>query len=210
MLDDIFGVFATMFSGKSAMDGVNPFREKIGQQVGIAGFSIKDSPQYADGFNYSTFDDEGNLRKEFSLIENGVLKSFYHNSATANFHKVSNNACGSRSPKGTLGVSGTQQVVSLGKATDEEVHKGRYLNIISLQGLHSGADPLSGDFSFGASGYLCENGNTLEAVKGITISGNFYQLLKEIALIGNQMKSNGYKTFFSPDIRFSGLNIAGK
>ena len=29
MLDDIFGVFSTMFSGKSAVDGVNPYREKI-------------------------------------------------------------------------------------------------------------------------------------------------------------------------------------
>ena len=210
MLDDIFGVFSTMFSGKSAMDGVNPYREKIGQQVGVSGLSIKDCPQYADGFNYSTFDDEGSLRKEFSLIENGVLKSFYHNSATAKFHNVENNGSAARSPKGTLGIGGTQQVISLGTSTEEELKKGKYLNIISLQGLHSGADALSGDFSFGASGYLCEDGQVIGPVKGITISGNFYHLLKEIALIGNQMKSNAYSTFFSPELRFSNLNVAGK
>ena len=210
MLDDLFSVFSTMFSGKSSMDGVNPMREKLGQTIGVSGLSIKDCPQYVDGFNYSTFDDEGNLRKEFSLIENGVLKSFYHNSATAKFHSVENNASASRGPKGTLGVGGTQQVVSLGSTNTDELKKGRYLNIVSLQGLHSGADSLSGDFSFGASGYLCENGQVLESVKGITVSGNFYQILKEIALIGNDMKSNAYGTFFSPEIRFSSLSVAGK
>ncbi|MEC7183654.1 MAG: metallopeptidase TldD-related protein, partial [Bdellovibrionota bacterium] len=67
-----------------------------------------------------------------------------------------------------------------------------------------------GDFSFGASGYLCENGVVIEAVKGITVSGNFYQHLMEIGLIGNEMKSNAYGTFFSPEIRFSNLSVAGK
>ena len=210
MLDDLFGVFSTMFSGKSSMDGVNPMREKLGQTIGVSGLSIKDCPQYVDGFNYSTFDDEGNLRKEFSLIENGVLKSFYHNSATAKFHSVENNASASRGPKGTLGVGGTQKIISLGSANEEEIKKDRYLNIVSLQGLHSGADPISGDFSFGASGYLCENGEVIEAVKGITVSGNFYQLLMEIGLIGNEMKSNAYGTFFSPEMRFSNLSVAGK
>ncbi|MDC0254454.1 TldD/PmbA family protein [Bacteriovoracales bacterium] len=210
MLDDIFGVFSTMFSGKSAVDGVNPYREKIGQKVAVSGLSIKDCPQYIDGFNYSTFDDEGNLRKEFSLIENGVLKTFYHNSATAKFHNVENNSCASRSPKGTLGVGGTQQIISHGESSETDLKKGRYLNIVSLQGLHSGADALSGDFSFGASGYLCENGIVGKGIKGITISGNFYQLLQEISLIGKDMKSNAYSTFFSPEIRFSNLNIAGK
>ena len=169
-----------------------------------------DCPQYTDGFNYSTFDDEGNLRKEFSLIENGVLKTFYHNSATAKFHNVENNSCASRSPKGTLGVGGTQQIISLGESSETDLKKGKYLNIVSLQGLHSGADALSGDFSFGASGYLCENGIVGKGIKGITISGNFYQLLHEISLIGKDMKSNAYNTFFSPEIRFSNLNIAGK
>ena len=78
-----------------------------------------------------------------------------------------------------------------------------------MQGLHSGLNFMSGDFSFGASGYLMKDGEVTQAVNGITVAGNFYDMLLEIDCIGKDVKANSSYGFFSPDIRFSQLTIAG-
>ena len=75
--------------------------------------------------------------------------------------------------------------------------------------MYSGSDAISGDFSFAASGYLVENGKRTRSVKGVTVSGNYYQVIKEISNIGHLVHSNTSATFFSPKIRFSKLSVAG-
>ena len=89
------------------------------------------------------------------------------------------------------------------------VKKDKYFEVIKMQGLHSGADSISGNFSFGASGYLKEGDEIIQAVSGITVSGNFFSLLKEIKDIGNVTHGTTSLDFFSPIIRFAGLRIAG-
>lgn len=77
-------------------------------------------------------------------------------------------------------------------------------------GLHSGATPVSGDFSFGANGYLCEDGKRICAINGFTVAGNFGEILKNISAIGDTLEGSSDYDFFSPLIKFSSLSIAGK
>jgi PmbA protein len=210
MLGDLISAFELVFSAKAAKEGVNPWRKKIGDQVADKGITIIDMPKYENGFNYRTFDAEGFLCNDTTLIENGELKTFYHNSATANHFGVSNNANASRSPKGVLGVGGSQKVIQPGKSQNSSLRDGKFLEIFALQGLHSGADPISGDFSFGASGFLHEDGEVVQTIKGITVSGNFFKFINQIGDIGSELKPNQEKNFFSPEIRFTDVNIAGK
>ena len=86
---------------------------------------------------------------------------------------------------------------------------GEYIEIHSLQGLHSGANAISGDFSFGASGYLCENGIRIKPIKGITVAGNYHKMLLDIKAIGDMLHTNGDKSFFAPKIMFNKISIAG-
>ena len=55
---------------------------------------------------------------------------------------------------------------------------GQWLEITDLTGLHSGANPISGEFSFGASGFLHDGSNRVQPVRGITVAGNFYTMLQ--------------------------------
>jgi len=149
------------------------------------------------------------MMSDLSLIENGVLKNFYHNSATANELKMANNSRASRSTKGQLGVGGTTKVISAGNTSEAEILSRPYLEIVSMQGLHSGANAISGDFSFAISGFYHKDGEVIP-FKGITLSGNFYQIMKnQIAEVGNTQHHNTYKSFFSPRIRFDQLSISG-
>lgn len=207
-LESIFNCFSGVFSAKGAWDKVNPFAEKLNTEIAHKELCVSDMPQFKDSFYKYHFDSEGVDRQDLNLIENGQLRNFYHNSSTAKYFNTQTNARASRSAKGGLGVSGTNIVFS--KGSESSPLSGTYIELCSLQGLHSGASVVSGEFSFGASGYLCKDGKRETPIKGITVAGNFYKMLKEIRCIGNQVRSNSSATFFAPVIRFSDMKVAGK
>ena len=158
----------------------------------------------------STFDDEGIACHALTLIDKGNLSNFLHNSATAKEMNQKNNARAGRGAKGSLGVSSTQLAFLAGNDTDQDVKANEYLEIVSLQGLHSGVDVISGDFSFGGSGFLVKNGVRLQAVRNVTISGNFYDLILNLGAVGNKVYANSDRSFFSPMMRFENISVAGK
>ena len=116
---------------------------------------------------------------------------------------------GTRGPRSTLGVGLHQLEIDAGTADDAALHAGAYLVVTDLTGLHSGANPISGEFSFGASGYLCRDGVRVQPVRGITVAGNFYELLKRIALIGSEQHWNWARSAKMPSIRFADLSVSG-
>lgn len=74
-------------------------------------------------------------------------------------------------------------------------------------GLHT-ADPISGEFSLGASGIIYHKGEVLKSVRGITIAGNFLDILKNAVLVGNDLKF--YGNVGSPSVVVEGLTVAGE
>ncbi len=205
----LFGVFAVMFSGKSAKDGINPIRDKKGEVIADSRLTILDRPDNVDGFGYSLFDDEGTPAAAIELIKAGTLTSLIHNSMTASYFETRSTGHATRGPRSTLGVGLHQLEIAPGDAEDADLHAGEYLMLTDLTGMHSGANAISGEFSFGASGYLCENGERIQPVRNITVAGNFYQMLKNISLIGNQQHWNWQRSAFMPSIRFADVAISG-
>jgi PmbA protein len=208
-LNDLMGAFGMCWSGMSAMKDINPLREKLGETVAHAEFSLYDDPAVENGFSLQAFDSEGFATMRTPIVEGGKLSTFLHNSVTSNFFGLANTANGSRGTKGSLGVSPSHLCIGTGSQSDKDVKSGTYLELVALQGLHSGASAISGDFSFGASGFLCENGERKQAVRGVTVAGNFYKMLQEIAAIGDTTHSDHSRSFFAPLIRFDKLSVAG-
>jgi PmbA protein len=209
MQPSLFGVFDVMYSGKSAKDGVNPLRDKLGRQIADPRLSITDQPHNPLGFGYDLFDDEGTPTQPLALIRDGVFCSLIHNSMTASYFDTGTTGHATRGPRSTLGVGLHQLEIATGAADDSELHEGRYLVITDLTGLHSGANALSGNFSFGASGYLCEAGRRMQPVRGITVAGNFYEMLKAIRCIGSTQQWNWQRSALMPAIRFADVAISG-
>jgi PmbA protein len=209
-LAELWGCFMRIFSAKAAIDKVNPWSEKLGKQVATSALNIIDDPKYPGGMAYQAFDDEGLLSKALPLIQDGKLCNFLHNTATAKEMKTDNNARASRGARSSLGVASTHLVFAPGIHTDEQLHAGQYLEIVSLQGLHSGVDVISGDFSFGGAGFLMKDGKRTQAVRNITISGNFYELLMDLGPMGTTLKASSDATFFAPEIRFQNISIGGQ
>ena len=205
----VFGVFSMMFSGKAAKDGINPMRDKVGSVITDSRLTIYDHPLNVDGFGYHLFDAEGSATEKSDLIVEGCLQTLIHNSATASYFDTKTTGHASRGPKSTLGVNLHQVEIAKGSDDLSALHSGEYLEVTDLSGLHSGANAISGNFSFGASGYLCKDGERIQAVRGITVAGNFYKMLNKISMIGNQQHWDEGRSALMPNIRFSDVAISG-
>ncbi|MGF1771770.1 TldD/PmbA family protein [Vibrio wakamikoensis] len=209
-LSSLFGAFGSAFSGVSAMKGITPLGNKIGESIASELITLTDMAYMPNGMAIASFDSEGFATQDNVLISGGKLNTLLHNSHTASYLDAVSTASAARGAKSSLDVSANHKVIASGLSNASEVKAGDYLELVELQGVHSGADPVSGDFSFGASGFLCRDGVRVQPVRGITVAGNFYKMLQEVDAVGDSQLINDSRTFFAPDVRFARLSIGGK
>ena len=205
----LFDAFADMFSAKTAKDGLNPMRGKVGRQIAVDALDIRDAPRLPEGLGYALFDGEGLPTATTTLVQRGCLKTLVHNSATAAHFEVTTTGNATRSPRSSLGVGLHQLEVGPGDDTQTALLGGEYLEVVDLNGLHSGANPISGDFSFGAAGFLCRDGERHRPVRNITVAGNFFEMLNKIAAIGDTQHWNADRSALMARIRFGDVAISG-
>lgn len=212
ILQSFWSLFSNIFSAKATIQGLNPFEEKVKTQIASKLLSIYDRPHVALGLRSKFYDDEGNPCHDVTLIENGVLTSFIHNHQTALKLGQANNHRASRGAKSHLDVGHTHFCIAKGPHTERDLFNVPKLIVVSsIQGLSSGSSNISGDFSCGASGALYENGRFVRMVKGITMSGNWWQMLSsQLAALGQEQEVSQSRSFFSPLIRWSDIQIAGE
>lgn len=79
VLSNLISAFSSCFSAKAAINKKNMWEHKLGEVVGVSNFTMIDMPFYKDAFYKNYVDLEGVEKTDLTLIENGVLKSFYHN-----------------------------------------------------------------------------------------------------------------------------------
>lgn len=205
-LSSLFGCFSGVFSGKMAWEGKNPWADKMNQVVMHPALSVTDSAQDPRAMFHSFFDAEGFAHRDCTLIENGLFKSMLHNQASASYFNVENTFHASRGPKSSLSVAGTNTFVTAKEVTGSLPD--RYLLINRLDGLHSGTNAITGDFSLGAHGYIIE-GDKRTPISGLTVAGNFFEALKNLDICETKISGNTHKSFFAPLLCFNKMAIAG-
>lgn len=208
----ILGAFSSMFSADSAQKGLSLLKDKLNEKVASDKVSIVDDPFHKIGPR--RFDDEGVPSVATSVIENGVLKSFLHNLKTANkAGTVSTSNAGRAGAASPVGVRPSNFILQSGTLTFDELlqklNNGLVIN--SVAGLHSGLNPVSGDFSLLASGFLVENGKIVRAVDQITIGSNFTAFLNSVAEVGSDLKFGQPMgaMFGSPSVLIENIAISG-
>ena len=144
------------------------------------------------------------------LLENGVLKNYLYDCLSAEKAGTLSTGNGMRgSYKGTPHIGTSNYYLEAGHLSPEHltgaVEKGIY--VTEILGAHT-ANPVSGDFSFGASGILIEHGRFSRPVRGITIAGNFQQLLQKISGVGSDLTFYGSQG--APTVRISEISVSGK
>lgn len=206
---NFLGVIAPALTAESVQKGKSLFAGKVGQTVGSSALTIIDDGAMEDAVVSAPMDGEGVPCGKTVLIEGGQVKGFLHNTYTAAKEGVQSTGNGTRgSFKGTPEVGTTNFYIAPGDTSREkllgDISQGLY--ITEVMGMHT-ANPISGDFSVGASGLWIENGEFVRPVKGVAIAGNIKDLLQSIDCIGTDL------TFFvgkgSPTIRIARMTISG-
>lgn len=181
-------VFATMLSGKAVMEGKSRLGDKLGHKVASEAVTLVDDPLLTGGLAKRPFDAEGTPAQSVTLIEQGVLKSFMHNSATAKALGQANTGHAARSYKGTLGVSPSNLYLQQGSGLTPQ----QGIIVTDLSGLHAGANPISGDVSVQGLGLFVEGGEVAYPVENFALSGNFLELLARISGLGDSLEWEFY------------------
>lgn len=180
-----------IFSARAVQKNLSLLKGKLGEKIASDCVTLVDDPFLKGGTKTASFDGEGVATKYKAIIENGILKTYLHNLKSSVKDGVESTGNASRgSYKSTIGISASNFYFKSGSKSVDElilgIEKGLY--IVELEGMHSGFNPTSGDFSLPAKGYLIENGKKVRAVNQITVSGNYYDVLKSITALASDLK----------------------
>lgn len=211
---NLLSAFSSIFIADNVQKGLSLLKGKLGKEIGSPILTIVDDPFLENGFASRNFDDEGTSTRFKKIVDNGELKGYLYNWKTAKKEDVESTGNASRSYKGAVSTSPTNLYLVEGDMSIWELmsyaENGLYIN--NLEGLHSGLNPVSGDFSLAASGYRIVYGDRSEPVNQITIAGNLFEVFKDIEVIGNDLEfgipSNGYVG--SPSVLVSSLTVSGE
>ena len=184
------GVISSTLNGEAVAKGRSLFKDRLGDQVANPIVTLIDDPTNSLAYTATDLDGEGLAARRNSLIDAGVLKAFVHNSYSARRAATRSTGNAVRGGfKGTPGVGclalqlqpGTRNQAALIADIDDGVL------VQSVQGLHSGVNPISGDFSVGASGLMITNGTVGAPIREFTIASTLQRMLLDVSEIGNDV-----------------------
>jgi len=206
----LLGAFSSMFSAKAAQEGRSLLAGREGEAIAAACVRVIDDPCRPDGFAARPFDAEGWPSAQLALVDAGRFASFLHNSETARRALARSTGHASRSYSGALGVGPTNLLLAPGEATREKVlaRFERCIELTDLQGVHSGANAASGEFSLQAQGFLVERGARVRPVHNFTVAGSFLEMLSRVAAVADDFKFSHFPVG-APTVLVSELAVAG-
>lgn len=212
----LLSVFSSAFSAKAALDGMSKLKGLEGEKIAADIVTITDDPQREGNSIGTNFDAEGVATHRKAVVEAGVLKTLLHNRETALAMGKETTANASKTGySAPIGIRPYSFAIEPGDKSLDELFAmvGNGIYITEINGLHAGANPVSGDFSLQSAGFVIRDGKKCEAVKGFTVAGNFFDLLKSITALGDKLERGlvtGFTGFCSPDVLVPGMSIAGK
>ena len=212
----LLDTFSGVFSGKSAKLGLSLLKGKEGEKIASELVTLVDDP-YSDHLVAKTpFDAEGVSTETKNVIKDGFLQTLLYDLSTAATMGKTPTANASKSGySSAIVISPYYFGIEAGKSSFEELltesEGGVY--VTELKGLHAGANAVTGDFSIESAGFRIENGKLGNPVKAFTIAGNFYDLLKNIEKLSDQVTvgvPGVFRAVGAPDVLLKNVSIAGK
>jgi PmbA protein len=202
----IVGSFAGCILGGSLFRRSSYLLEREGTEVAAPSVDIVDDPLIPRAPGSRPYDGEGLRSRVNHVVEKGVLKTFLFDSYSARKMGRQSTASASRGG-GSIGASTTNFILQKGSLSPEAIIASteRGLYVTELMGF--GFNPVTGDFSRGASGFWIENGKISYPVSEITISSTLDTMLKNIDAIGDDLVLR--TSTAAPTFRVKSMTISG-
>lgn len=188
---DVLSILAGTLNGEAVLKGRSLFADRVGEDVSVPTLTLVDDPTNPLAYAAAAYDSEGLACRRNVLIENGVLQGFLYDSyAGRRAGKASTGSAVRGGFKSGPGPGARAISINPGALSQAEILRqvGTGLFVQSVTGLHSGVNPVSGDFSVGAEGLMIRDGALAEPVREITIASTLQRMLKEVVAVGNDIE----------------------
>ncbi len=193
MATTLLSIVSSALSGEAVAKGRSFFAGRIGEEVGGPGLSLVDDPTDPRAYGAAAYDAEGLACRRNVLIDGGILRGFLYDTVSGS--RSGNASTGSAVRGGFSGTPGPGcRALTLAPGSegwDEEgvlAAVGDGLFVQSMTGVHSGVNPVSGDFSVGAEGLVIRDGRLAEPVREITIASTLQRMLHSLVAVGSDIE----------------------
>jgi PmbA protein len=184
------GVISSTLNGEAVIKGRSLFKDRVGETVASPAFTLVDDPTNPLAYTATELDGEGLAARRNVLIDRGVLQGFVHSSYSARRAGTASTGNAVRGGfKGTPGVGCLALQLQPGARSQAEMIADIADGVLVQQvfGLHSGVNPVSGDFSSGAAGLLITDGKLGAPVREFTIASTLQKMLLDVVEVGNDV-----------------------
>jgi PmbA protein len=156
--------------------------DAAGQQIFPPGISLNERPHLQGALGSAPFDGEGVATRDRDLVVNGVLGGYLLDAYSA--RKLGLTSTGN--------AGGVHNLVVQGDRLDQDaLLKGLGTGLLITEMMGQGVNPVTGDYSRGASGFWIENGAVDRPVHEITVAGNLRDMYQGIIALGDDLDRRG-------------------
>ena len=203
------GVLVGPLSAESVQKQRSLFAPLVGEQVGSDGFTLVDDGRLLDGPNAGPFDGEGVPTGRTELLSRGVLNGFLHDTYTALRGDTTSTGNATRGYRSTPSVGATNLYVEPGERSVEQLLREAEGGVLiqDVTGVHSGANPISGEFSVGATGLRIRGGALAEPLREMTIASTIPDMLRGVVAVGSDLR--WFSALGVPSILIGEMTLAG-
>ncbi len=194
-------------SGESVFRRASFLVGKLDELIAAPALTVIDDGCLPGAVGSRPFDGEGLPTRRTAVIENGVLRSYLLNTYTARKLGLRSTANAMRGLTGAPSVGVTNFYIAAGETPPEEIIASVKNGFYVTEQIGFGFNPVTGDYSRGASGRWIENGRLTSAVEEVTIAGNFREILRGIEMIGNDLRFRG--NLAAPTLKINKMMVSG-
>jgi PmbA protein len=203
----LVGHLAGAINGSAVARKTSFLKDRLGERLCRSGIDVIDDPRRRRGLRSRPFDAEGVATRRLAVVEDGVLKSWFLDSATGRELGFVTTGHAQRGVSSTPSPGPSNLNLSAGADTPEallaDIAEGFY--VTDLIGM--GVNQVTGDYSRGASGFWIENGRRSYPVSEVTIAGNLVEMFRTLSPANDLEFRFGTN---APTLRVEGLTVAGR
>ncbi|MFA6128549.1 MAG: TldD/PmbA family protein [Bacteroidales bacterium] len=204
----IGGVLGAL-NGERVSQGASFLKDYLNKSFASPLLTIVDDGTRAKGLGSAPFDGEGVPTQKRVLVEKGVVKGFIYNTIVARRAGTSSTGNAARGGFTSLPGIGTHNLyIEAGTNTPAEIISATDKGLLLKEVTGYGIDPVTGNFSGGATGFWIEKGKIMHPVQGVTIAGNAFEILNNIDMMGNDLDLN--RGMAAPTFRVKEMQIGGR
>ncbi len=207
---ELLSLLASGVSAENVQKKKSLLAGKLDQAVISPLLTVYDDGLLDAGFGTAPCDDEGVPMRTKKVFDRGRLAMFLYNSYAAKKEGAVSTGNGIRAGfRGAPGVGVTNWYIEPGQGSCQDLVGAteRGLYVVEIMGAHT-ANPVSGDFSVGATGFWIEKGRIVHPVREVTLAGNILELMRNVDAVGADLRFSG--RIGSPSLRVKELSIGGK